>query len=156
MIKINILDEKEIKCYISRKYPDDKQNDAVISVNASEINNFFKGEDKNNWFVIEYLGPINSIANYLSLLTYKTFLKYFVEIILPECGTIEDATVVTTELIRANAYEEADSILCVNVDSRLLQGEIGFRIIVPKYNYVDMWNKKNPVTHTERKLRNDT
>ena len=142
MIRINTFNKSGIKSFIKANYPLNEERKKIVQVSVWELEEFFSTENKEEWLVVEYLGNDKEIKNNLSLLSINVMLKYFIEVTLPKDYTLEDALKIPMIIKERNIYDGAENIFCMSEDVRLQQGEIGIRLIMPRYTYADMWSKE--------------
>ena len=94
---------------------------------------------KDEWFIIEYRGTVEKISEYLSLLTYRVFMKYLLLMEVSETMGLADVSAVTDSVDAANSYSNGMGIISVRINNQLPEGELMFRIVVPRYAYGDMF-----------------
>jgi len=141
MIKAELVSGARVRSFIRQNYTNEYGAN-MIEAGADDILEFFSGEDKNEWFIIEYRGKIDSIAEYLSLLTYKVFIKCFVDISISENGSMLDVSEIVNTITAANAYKDGATEIRVGFDAALSDKEVSFILISPRYSYKDMWSVK--------------
>ncbi len=141
MIKVEIVSGAKVRSFIRQNYTN-AYGENMIEAGADDILEFFSGEDKSEWFMIEYRGGIGKIAEYLSLLAYKVFIKCFVDISVSESGSMLDVSDIVNTITDANAYKDGATEIRVSFDDTLSDKEVSFKLISPRYSYKDMWSER--------------
>lgn len=137
MIQVEVKSRVEAEVFIMENY--EEASERIIQVEARELIDYFREENKDEWFIITYRGKLRDVAMYMSFLTYRVFKRFFVEITVSEDGNLTQMQELLGAITESNTYEDAPGIIALKTDSSLKSGEVGFVLISPRYTYSDMW-----------------
>lgn len=139
MIKVELKDKRSVRNFLVENYGGEYSSDAIISIETYELFDFVDKANKNEWFVIEYRGTVDKIPEYLSLLTYRVFMKYLIFMEVSEMMGISEMSAVSAAVDEANAYSRGEGVISVKINDQIPEGELMFRLVVPRYAYGDMF-----------------
>ena len=138
MISVTLYTKEELTDFLKKEYKPGKSADDIIADSEREIREYFKDENKDSWMVIEYRGVPEKIPEHLSVFTVKYVPKYYLQIIIPQDAGMELPQKVMELVAGFNMGQSEVYILNMKYDRTLRENEVGFRLICPRYTYVDM------------------
>lgn len=138
MLSVKLYTKDELDMFMKREYGGGKNSYDIIVDNYLDIQSFFSSEQKDLWIVMEYRGLPEKIADHLALFTVKYLRKYYLQVIIPQDAGMELPAAVLNTITEFNMGSVDDGLINMKYDATLTDGNIGFRIICPRYTYADM------------------